>query len=235
MTISLDTGRHTVGLAVGPRDVQAAQRLRHEVFSGEMGARLDSPVSGLDVDRFDAYCDHLVVREGREVVATCRLLPAGRTDRLLSDGAFELGALAGIRKGLVEGGRMCVHRDRRDGAVVALLWAGIARYLLSGGHEWLAGRCPVPLGDGGVAANGVVKRVGLGPQEYRVTPRRPWRGGRKAVGGGRFVPPALLRGFLRMGAWVCGAPAHDPDAGAADFFMLLPVGDVSPRHLRRLG
>ncbi|NUR84723.1 MAG: GNAT family N-acetyltransferase, partial [Nonomuraea sp.] len=43
MTISLDTGRYTVGLATSAADVQAAQRLRYEVFAEEMGARLDSP------------------------------------------------------------------------------------------------------------------------------------------------------------------------------------------------
>ncbi|MFI9593270.1 GNAT family N-acetyltransferase [Nonomuraea sp. NPDC052265] len=98
MTISLDTSRYTVGMATSPADLQAAQRLRYEVFAEEMGARLDSPVSGLDVDRFDAYCDHLLVREGRRVVGTYRLLPPGRADRLYSDTEFDLRALAPIRK-----------------------------------------------------------------------------------------------------------------------------------------
>ncbi len=64
-------------------DVQAAQRLRHAVFAGEMGAQLDLPPGtppGLDVDRFDAFCEHLIVctaetdsRPG-EVVGTYRVL-----------------------------------------------------------------------------------------------------------------------------------------------------------------
>ncbi|MET9246095.1 GNAT family N-acetyltransferase [Nonomuraea sp. NPDC051941] len=231
MTISLDTGRYTIGMATGPADVQAAQRLRHEVFAEEMGARLDSPVSGLDVDRFDAYCDHLLVRDGREVVGTYRLLPPGRTERLYSDGEFDLANLAPIRKGLVEAGRTCVHPDHRGGAVVALMWAGIARYMVSGGHQWLAGCCSVPLDDGGEVAAAVVERVPLGPEEYRVTPRVPWRP-RGAVRSDRFVPPALLRGYLRLGSWVCGAPAHDRDFGTADFFVLLSMANVNTRYLR---
>ncbi|MEU4541883.1 GNAT family N-acetyltransferase [Nonomuraea dietziae] len=73
--------RYTVGLARTPADLQAAQRLRHRVFAEELGARLDSPVTGLDADSFDAYCDHLLVRAGDEVVGTYRLLPPGRRDR----------------------------------------------------------------------------------------------------------------------------------------------------------
>ncbi|MFI7638391.1 GNAT family N-acetyltransferase [Nonomuraea sp. NPDC049400] len=231
MTITLDTGRYTVGMATSAADVQAAQRLRHEVFAGEMGARLDSPVSGLDVDRFDAYCDHLLVRDGHEVVGTYRLLPPGRTDRLYSDAEFDLANLAPIRNGLVEAGRTCVHPDHRGGAVVALMWAGIARYMLSGGHQWLAGCCSVPLDDRGALAATVVERVPLGPEEYRVTPRTPWRP-QSAAPSDRFVPPALLRGYLRLGSWVCGAPAHDRDFGTADFFVLLSMANVNTRYLR---
>ncbi|WP_240197513.1 GNAT family N-acetyltransferase [Nonomuraea lactucae] len=232
MTISLDIARYSVGLATGAADVRAAQRLRYEVFAEEMGARLDSPVSGLDVDEFDAYCDHLLVRDGDTVVGAYRLLPPGRTDRLYSDAEFDLRNLAGLRKGLVEVGRTCVHPDHRDGAVVGLLWAGIARYMVAGGHQWLAGCCSVPLDDGGALAAGVAERVPLGPAEYRVTPRRAWRGGQGAAGSGRFVPPSLLRGYLRLGAWVCGAPAHDRDFGTADFFVLLSMDRVNVRYLR---
>ncbi|GAB3130881.1 GNAT family N-acetyltransferase [Microbispora hainanensis] len=228
---SLDSGRYTVGLAESAADLRAAQRLRHEVFAGEMGARLDSPLNGLDVEPLDAYCDHLLVREGDTVVGTYRLLPPRRSDRLYSDAEFDLGALEGLRGDLVEAGRTCVHPGHRGGAVVALMWAGIARYMADRGHAWLAGCCSVPLDDGGMAAAGVADRVALGPQEYRVTPHTPWR----AAGvprPGRFTVPPLLRGYLRLGAWICGAPAHDPDFGTADFFVLLRVADADPRYLR---
>ncbi|MFC8877462.1 GNAT family N-acetyltransferase, partial [Streptomyces ardesiacus] len=44
--------------------------------------------------------------------------------------------------------------------------------------------------------------------------------------------PALLRGYLRLGAWVCGEPAHDADFGVADLYVLLPMDRVDPRYLR---
>jgi putative hemolysin len=44
--------------------------------------------------------------------------------------------------------------------------------------------------------------------------------------------PPLLRGYLRLSAWVCGPPAHDPDFGVADFLVLLGLDRVDPRYLR---
>ncbi|CAM5640577.1 L-ornithine N(alpha)-acyltransferase OS=Streptomyces glaucescens OX=1907 GN=SGLAU_29320 PE=3 SV=1 [Streptomyces glaucescens] len=72
--------RYTVSLARDEEDVRAAQRLRHDVFAGELGALLTSPRPGLDIDAFDAYCDHLLVREETtgQVVGTYRLLPPER-------------------------------------------------------------------------------------------------------------------------------------------------------------
>ncbi|AXE90310.1 GNAT family N-acyltransferase [Streptomyces sp. Go-475] len=230
--------RYTVTLARNEEDVRAAQRLRHDVFAGEMGALLTGSQPGLDVDPFDAYCDHLLVREETtgQVVGTYRLLPPERAavaGRLYSEGEFELSSLAGIRPELVEVGRSCVHPDHRDGAVISLIWAGIARYMVDRGHEWLAGCCSVPLADGGTLASATWDRVSakhLAPKEYRVRPLLPWIPGPAPAA--RVELPALLRGYLRLGAWVCGEPAHDPDFGVADLYVLLPMSRVNPRYLR---
>ncbi|MFI9245258.1 GNAT family N-acetyltransferase [Streptomyces sp. NPDC053086] len=231
--------RYTVTLARDEADVRAAQRLRHDVFAGEMGALLATAEPGHDVDAFDAYCDHLLVRDTvtGQVVGTYRLLPPERAEiagRLYSEGEFDLAALDAIRPGLVEVGRSCVHPDHRDGAVIGLIWAGIARYMTDRGHEWLAGCCSVPLADGGALAAGTWERVRakhLAPAEFRVRPRLPWVP-QTEVPAGRTELPALLRGYLRLGAWVCGEPAHDPDFGVADLYVLLSMRRVNQRYLR---
>ncbi|WP_192340006.1 GNAT family N-acetyltransferase [Streptomyces sp. VITNK9] len=232
--------RYTVTLARDEEDVRAAQRLRHDVFAREMGALLASPQPGYDIDPFDAYCDHLLVREETtgQVVGTYRLLPPERAEvagRLYAESEFDLAGLDAIRPGLVEVGRSCVHPDHRDGAVVGLIWAGIARYMTERGHEWLAGCCSVPLADGGALAAGTWNRVRakhLAPEEYRVRPLLPWVPRAASVPAGRTELPALLRGYLRLGAWVCGEPAHDVDFGVADLYVLLPMNRVDPRYLR---
>lgn len=231
--------RYTVGLARNEDDVRAAQRLRHDVFAGEMGALLATPQPGLDVDAFDAYCDHLLVRDTvtGQVAGTYRLLPPERAaiaGRLYSEGEFDLGPLDGIRSSLVEVGRSCVHPDHRDGAVIGLIWAGIARYMIDGGHDWLAGCCSLPLAGGEGLAAATWERVSarhLAPEEFRVRPLLPWEITVPAPQERTELPP-LLRGYLRLGAWVCGRPAHDPDFGVADLYVLLSMRRVNPRYLR---
>lgn len=216
--------------------VRAAQRLRYRVFAGELGATLNCPEPGLEADRFDPYCDHLVVRDDTDgaIVGTYRVLSpdgARAAGGLCSETEFDLRALDGIRAGMVETGRSCVDPAHRNGAVIGLVWAGLARYLLLTGNRWLIGCASVPLADGGTTAAGVSQRVldrHLAPDGFRVQPRRPWT---PPAAPGRPVPlPPLLRGYLRLGAWVCGPPAHDPDFDCADFPVLLGLDHMDPRY-----
>lgn len=247
---SATTPRYTLLVAQQQADVRAAQRLRHRVFAGELGAVLHTPEPGLDIDHYDAYCDHLVVREDStgEIVGTYRMLSpdgARRAGGLYCETEFLIPTLAGLREALVETGRSCVHPDHRTGAVVNLVWAGIARYLMLTGYRWLVGCASVPLRTPGVPdgalAVGVwdtVRARHLAPEQYRVAPRRPWdvetaRLFSSTAASGTRQPdlPPLLRGYLRLGAWVCGSPAHDPDFGVADFLVLLGLDRVDPRYL----
>lgn len=232
--LSAPTGYSTL-LADEPEQIAAAQRLRYRVFADEMGARLRTAVGGLDVDEFDAYCDHLIVRDDRtgEAVGTYRMLPPHKADgRRYSDGEFDLGALDPLRDQLVEAGRSCVDPDHRTGAVINLMWAGIYRYLHLHGYRWLGGCASVPLADGGGTATKVwelAQAKHMSPPVLRVRPHRPWRpSGQEAKG----VVPPLLRGYLRLGSWVCGDPAHDADFDSADFYVLLSLDRMDPRYAR---
>lgn len=238
-----DTGRYSLLVARTGSEIHAAQRLRHRVFAGEMGAELHSRHPGLDVDAFDEHCDHLLVREDRtgEVVGTYRMLAPERARQaggLYCDTEFEVSALDGLRAELVETGRSCVDPEHRSGAVVSLMWAGIARYMLLTGHRWLVGCGSVPLRtpgqpDGAAAAGvwDVVRMRHLAPDGYRVRPHRPWDP-EAAPRPDRAVLPPLLRGYLRLGARVCGPPAHDPDFGVADFLVLLDLEAMDRRYVR---
>jgi len=220
-------------------DVRAAQRLRHQVFADEMGATLHGPDAGIDSDHFDEFCDHIVVRDevSGMIVGTYRMLPPDRAvaaGGLYCETEFEVSAIARLRPSLVETGRSCVHPEHRSGAVVSLMWAGIARYLLLTGHRWLAGCASVPLADGGALAASTWRQVSarnLAPQQYRVRPLRPWCTDAAPLAGRAPLPP-LLRGYLRLGAWVCGPPAHDSDFGVADMFVLLGLDHLDTRYVR---
>ena len=142
--LQIDTARErraqrnlVVTLATSPSEVLAAQKLRWRVFVEELGARLNTPVQGVDSDRFDAHCAHLIVRDednGR-IVGCYRILSpdaARRTGGYYSETEFDLGRLDHLRPQMVEIGRACIDADyRQNAAVIALLWSGLARYMQS--------------------------------------------------------------------------------------------------------
>jgi putative hemolysin len=103
-----------------------------------------------------------------------------------------------------------------------------------GGHRFLGGRVSVPLTDGGATAAGVwdaVRTRHLAPAALRVVPRVPFDVD-AAARPARLETPPLLRAALRVGAHVCGPPAHDAGLGTVDFYVLLRMVDV-PQWLRR--
>jgi putative hemolysin len=94
--------RFTVTWARHQDEVRAAQRLRHDVFAGEMGARLNTPIPGHDIDFFDNFCEHLLVIDAasEQVIGTYRVLTpvqAQRVGSTYSDTEFDLTRLRSLR------------------------------------------------------------------------------------------------------------------------------------------
>lgn len=244
---SLRHDDYVLRLASSQADVLAAQSLRYDVFALDMGAVTPGP-PGLDADEFDDLCDHLVLwhrRPGRpaEAVGTYRLLPPHSNDHqprangLISHREFGLMPMESILDRTVEIGRACVRADHRGGPAVAMLWRGIASYLAMAGHRYLLGCASMPMTDGGRTAAAFWDRAvleHLAPAHRRCRPRNPVPIGRLPRAG-RVVLPPLLAGYLRLGAKVCGPPAHDEMFGTADFLLLLDLAEVKPGHLSRFG
>jgi putative hemolysin len=231
--------RHHLSLkfATSASEVREAQRLRYKVFAEEMRARLPSREPGIDCDSFDPYCDHLLVRDTstNEVVGTYRVLSgsqAKRLGRLYSDEEFDLVRLAHLRDRMVEVGRSCVHADYRNGATIALLWSGLGEYMVEHGYDYLIGCASISMADGGHVAASVYNRIRqthLSPVEYRAFPRCPLP--LEALNGTlAAATPPLIKGYLRLGAYVCGEPAWDPDFNTADLLILLPLSRLTPRY-----
>ena len=159
---------------------------------------------------------------------------AERTGRRYGDAEFDLSRLRPLRDLLVEAGRSCVHPDHRSGAVMNLMWIGIARYMHLHNLRWLGGCASVPADDRGTTL-GVWARVQarhLSPPALRVRPRRPWLTDDDPPGDPESALPPLLRGYLRLGSWVCGEPAYDPDFRVADFYVLMSMDRMNPRYRR---
>lgn len=229
----------TVSLARDLAEVREAQRLRYKVFAEEMGAQLVSASSGLDQDEFDPVCDHLIVRDQRSgnVVGTYRVLSpesAARVGGYYSEQEFDMTRLTHLRPRMVEIGRSCVHADYRGGAVITLLWSGLADYLRKHDYDYLVGCASVGMQDGGHAAANLYRKLSaevLSPVEWRVFPRVPLMLDR--LGNDAAVPvPPLIKGYLRVGAFICGEPTWDAEFNCADFMMLLSVKEMNRQYAR---
>jgi putative hemolysin len=242
--------RYSLLLSTAAAHIEAAQRLRYDVFSSEPGFALSGADDGLDADRFDEHCDHLLVREENsgDLVGCYRMLtPIGAiaAGGLYTATEFDVRSLDSLRPSLVEMGRAVVRNDHRNGAVVLLMWAGILAYLDHCDYDYVTGCVSVPVvTDGeppGTQIRGVrdfVTRRHAAPPELGVRPYRPvlidGRTLDEVVPPARPVIPPLMRGYLRLGAQVCGEPAHDPDFGVGDFPALLDKRRADTRYLRRL-
>jgi putative hemolysin len=228
-------------------EVREAQRLRHAVFAGEMGARLQTPLPGHDIDLFDDFCEHLLVRDtaSREVVGTYRVLTPAQARRIgstYSDTEFDLTRLRHLRDRMVETGRACVHPQHRQGGVILALWGALAAFMQRNRLDTMVGCASIPLHHAG--ANGIegaghaaasiwnqLRDKHLAPIEFHVRPRLPLPLER-FDGGLDVAPPALIRGYLRLGAEVLGPPAWDPDFNSADLPMMLRIDKLPLRYRR---
>ena len=220
-------------------EIKEAQRLRYKVFAEEMGANLAASSEGLDVDEFDAFCDHLLIRDQQslEVVGTYRVLPphkAQEIGRLYSDSEFDLTRLNHLRPKMVELGRSCVHADYRSGAVIMALWSGLAQYMQKHGYEIMLGCASIPMGDGGHFAASLYNSLSndqMAPVENHAFPKLPLPLD-KLNGGLEVEPPPLIKGYLKLGAKICSAPAWDPDFNTADLLTMMRLSDINPRYAK---
>lgn len=222
-------------------EVRQAQRLRYQVFAEEMGARLDTRIPGHDVDVFDDYCEHLLVRDeqSREVIGTYRVLTPAQALRVggtYSDTEFDLVRLRHLRERMVELGRSCVHPDHRHGGVILALWGALAEFMVRNQLDTMIGCASIPMlcngvvsGDAAASIWNQVKQTHLAPIQYHVRARLPLPV--HELDGSLMVdPPALIKGYLRLGAKVLGPPAWDPDFNSADLPMLMRIADLPPRY-----
>lgn len=227
--------------ARSPQEVDEAQRLRWLVFAEEMGARLNNVPGtppGLDRDLFDAHCEHLLVRNAEgETIGTYRVLTpdaARRVGGWYSDTEFDLTRLRPLKARMAELGRSCIHPDHRQGGVIMALWGALADFMVRNDLDTMIGCASIGMRDGGHAAASVweqLRRSHLAPIEYQVQPRLPLPVAELYDGTQAEIPP-LIKGYLRCGAKVLGAPAWDPDFNTADLPIMMRLRDLPARYRR---
>ncbi|MHB8210743.1 MAG: GNAT family N-acetyltransferase [Acidithiobacillus sp.] len=219
-------------------EVEAAQRLRYDVFSAEYGAQF-SGRPGLDQDEYDPFCEHLIVEDEvrQEVVGTYRLfLPekVARVGRYYAETEFDISRLLALNTRIMELGRSCVHPDYRQGAVITLLWSGLAEAMAMWQIDYLMGCASVHSTDGpALGALYQSLHTYLTPQEQRVFPLRAVPNFDVQAQVGPATLPSLLKGYLRAGVRIGGEPFWDPQFHCADFFVWCESSLITPRYQQR--
>ena len=251
-----------VRLARSAAEVRRAQAIRYNVFYEEMSAIADAltMVSRRDADAFDAICDHVLVldhaaparafrRRKPEVVGTYRLLRQAVADRhagFYSAGEFDLQPLLDRHRDLdfLELGRSCVLPPYRTKRTVELLWHGIWAYVLAHGVDVMIGcaslegtdpdRLALPLS--------FLHHYARAPEDWRVSalPERAVamnRLAKEAVDprAALHALPPLIKGYLRLGAYIGEHAVVDHQFGTTDVLIVMPVSALNPRYVSYYG
>lgn len=233
-------GPYRVRFARGPEDVEACGRMRFEVFNLELGEGLEaSHDNGVDLDTFDAQCNHLLVLEEATgaVVGTYRMQTAemaGAGAGFYSASEFELDGLPeALRAQAIELGRACIVKEHRNKIVLFLLWRGLMAYLLWNDKRYLFGcssltsQAPAE----GLWAFDHLERQGRIAHDWMCAtlPAYACEDAQYVSNPEPYPIPSLFSTYLRHGAWICSPPALDRFFGTIDFLTLLDKEKFDPR------
>jgi putative hemolysin len=229
----------SVSLAQNVADLEECQRLRFLVFNRELGEGLAaSERTGLDRDRFDWVCDHLMVRDSSTgiLVGTYRMQTGYRAQGNIgyySEQLFDFAPFEPIRGELLELGRACVHSDYRNTTALAMLWKGIASYASLCNARYMIGCSSITSQEEseGAALYENLREKYLAPEGLRTEPKPAFRcrPGENSSAGSAPDPPRLFRAYLDISARLCGPPAIDREFGTIDFLTLLDLQVIPPR------
>ena len=253
--VHADVGRYRLRLAQNAQDREAACRLRFRVFNLELGEGLDSSYeTGLDIDRFDTVCEHLLVedKQTHRVVGTYRMQSGTTAAQHLgyySGQEFILTPYEALRPGILELGRASIDRDHRIPEVLMLLWRGIAQYAHNMGLRYLLGCSSLNSND---PAEGwqmfrqlenfrVPPEFETLPTAAYACPLEPLEGAAQPASGlihpmnaeslatssSPVKIPKLLKTYLAIGARIAAPPAWDREFRTIDFLTLLDLNSLS--------
>lgn len=239
-------------LARSRNEISKAQSLRYKVFYKELSAK-SNPMALLtqrDQDSFDRICDHLLVLDrnangASEIVATYRLLRQEISEQFgtfYSSNEFDLEPLLARYSGLdfLELGRSCILPAWRNKRTIELLWQGAWAYILQHDVDVMIGCASLQGTDPAKLA------LPLSYLHHHARAPENWRVGAVAGGGVsmafmkadeidceealRSLPP-LIKGYLRLGAWVSEEAVVDHQFGTTDILIVLPIANIKQRYL----
>lgn len=236
----IEEGDYVLKFASTLDELDAALRLRYEVFNVELGEGLaESHDTGRDHDVFDAHCHHLIVSRAStgQVFGTYRVQTVEMADAgigFYSGAEFELDAMPeDVRSRAVESGRACVASSFRSARVLHLLWRGLAAYMTRSNKRYMFGCSSITSQDclEGAHAFRFLQDEGHVHAGFSVDPLPEFRCPPDSFGkrSGKYKLPRLFRTYLSYGGKVCSPPALDRAFGTIDFLILMDVDSFDER------
>jgi len=237
-------GSYCLRMASSPEDLEAACRLRFEIFNLELGEGLErSYATGLDADRYDEQCHHLIVESSDGVVGTYRLQAREQADPahgFYSANEFQIETLPDeFLDHAVELGRACIAAPHRNRAVLLLLWKGLRSFMRATQKRYFFGCNSLTTQDADLAwaTYQFLTERGHAHPEFRVKPTPNWVCERPAdvLGPPPAVKiPPLFAAYLRYGSQICSEPAIDREFGTIDFLTVHDLAAADPVELARV-
>jgi L-ornithine Nalpha-acyltransferase len=255
-------GSLEVRLARKRSEIRRAQRLRYRVFYEEMSAVPGAlaMLSRRDEDAFDAVFDHLLVidrgnpSDGRrwrpsKVVGTYRVLRqevADLFDGFYTQGEYDIAPLLLAKPdySFLELGRSCVLKPYRNKRTLELLWQGVWSYVREHGADVMLGCASFEGIDPAAHAEALsfLYHTALAPEDWRVRAHEHLRVDmnmmpRERVNARRALKalPPLIKGYLRVGAYVGDGAVIDHQFGTTDVFIIMPVEAIKSRYFAHFG
>ena len=238
--IHLVRGRYTARLARGEADLEAAGRLRHRVFRGG---------EGLDRDRFDTVCDHVLVEEAETSALVCcfRMMTLGSGAEITRSYAaqfYDLTGLSAFEGGMVEIGRFCVSPEAVDPDILRVAWGAVTAHVDSLDVGLLFG-CSSFEGisaEPHLEALSLLKDHHLGPEQWRPAVKAAEVVAFAEILQGRTPDlrlavkglPPLLRTYLAMGGWVSDHAVLDRDLGTLHVFTGVEIAAIPAARAKAL-
>jgi len=236
---------YTVRFARSEEEVDAALRLRFEVFNLELNEGLEASfINERDEDEFDKTCHHLIVVENASsrIVGTYRVRTMEMAESAFgfySAGEFTVEDLPyEVLAESLETGRACIAREHRNSRVLFLLWKGLAMYMTEKRKRYLFGCCSLPTQDcaEGMRAMRQLVEGGYLHETLRVAPREDYicraEDFLSETRGENIKLPQLFEIYLRIGARVCGEPVIDRQFKTIDFFVIVDVKNMHDKYSR---
>lgn len=238
-----ESRKFLVKIAENAGELEQAFRLRYEVFKLEQG-RMASLENRIDRDEFDDYCSHLLVvdRGSGRVVGTYRMqsgLTAVTGRGFYSEQEYDIAGLRDLSTQVLEVGRSCVDPAFRSGAVVAMLWEGIAEAHRRAKFRYMLGCVSLEHTDAAIgwALYEELRRAGQLTDAITAVPRpgfelrRPAEEEIMAVDLRGEFPP-LFKGYLRIGAKVAGVPVLDREFGSIDYLIWFDFDQLPDKYVK---